>query len=89
MQKDTKKRAPGVAIIINKNVEQVKSKIDDVCAEHGVTVSALFESVVRNLSPEQWKEYAEDALRVKEQLSVQRKVARLERQLGTLKEAHA
>lgn len=71
------KRAPGFAIVVNKNPDVVKKKVMAICDKHDVSVSILFEAIIDSLTDEQWAEYAQEALHRKEKKSLTNKLNKL------------
>lgn len=83
-QKQTKKRRPGYPITVNKNVELVKLRVQNICAEYGISASLLFEAIIDGLTEEDWAKYARIARQGKQAKSRELKRARLIRN-GQLK----
>lgn len=76
-EKQTKKRIPGYAIVVNKNVDETKAKVHAICDKHNISVSILFEAVIDGLTDEQWAAFAEVAKIKKAEKSKDRKLAKL------------
>lgn len=73
------KRRPGYPITINKNVDQVRDKIQGICKAYKISASLLFEAVVDGLTEEEWQIYARKARNDKLEKSRQTRHARLVR----------
>lgn len=74
-----RKRRPGYPITINKNVDQVREKIQGLCKAYKISASLLFEAVVDGLTEEEWQIYARKARNDKLEKSRQTRHARLVR----------
>lgn len=85
-QTQPKKRRPGYPITINKNVELVKLRVQNICSEYDISASLLFEAVIDGLTEEDWAKYARIARKGKMDKSREIKRARLIR-TGLLKVA--
>jgi 23S rRNA maturation mini-RNase III len=60
-QEEKQKRRPGYPVTINKNVDEVKKKIQSICKFHKISASLLFEAIVDGLTDEEWQIYARKA----------------------------
>lgn len=73
------KRRPGYPVTINKNVDQVRNKIQGICKAYKISASLLFEAIVDGLTEEEWQIYARRARDDKLEKSRRIKHARLVR----------
>lgn len=73
------KRRPGYPVTINKNVDQVRTKIQGICKAYKISASLLFEAIVDGLTEEEWQIYARKARNDKLAKSRQTTHARLVR----------
>lgn len=76
---EKQKRRPGYPITINKNVEDVKKKVQGICKAYKISASLLFEAIIDGLTEEEWQIYARKARSDKLEKSRQTTHARLVR----------